>query len=314
MLYRVAGLVFALGLLGCGSDARSIECEGLPLEACLPVDGGLSDGTVPDGGASLGDSVVVSVAWLQDHSNDPELQLIDTRRSGYEAGRIPGAVHLTPGELVTTVGGVAGQAMAPTEAQPVLRAAGVRDDATLVIYGTGPEYDPARVVWLLRYYGHDDARYLDGGYAAWVDSGGAVDSDPPMIEASDYTILTVNDSLRVTGDWVLSELGDAPYDMAAIQLVDARSASEYSMGRIPTARNVDWNLNHENGFMRPRSEVEALYEGLDPAETTVTYCVTGLRGSFAWLSLTWLGYDDVRLYDGSWSEWGVGSFPVEGGQ
>jgi thiosulfate/3-mercaptopyruvate sulfurtransferase len=63
--------------------------------------------------------------------------------------------------------------------------------------------------------------------------------------------------------------------------------------------------------LRSQTELEALYEGMDPAETTVSYCVSGWRGSFDWLTLTALGYDDVRLYDGSWNEWGAGGFPVE---
>jgi thiosulfate/3-mercaptopyruvate sulfurtransferase len=115
----------------------------------------------------------------------------------------------------------------------------------------------------------------------------------------------------VEGDWVLSQLGDEPYDMPAIQLVDARSEDEYDAGRIPSARSVNWTRNLDGGLLRSQTELEALYEGMDPAETTVSYCVSGWRGSFDWLTLTALGYDDVRLYDGSWNEWGAGGFPVE---
>jgi thiosulfate/3-mercaptopyruvate sulfurtransferase len=76
---------------------------------------------------------------------------------------------------------------------------------------------------------------------------------------------------------------------------------------------VNWERNLDSGFLRSVSELEALYEGMDPAMTTVTYCVSGWRSSFAWLTLTALGYEDVRLYDGSWNEWGSegSGFPVE---
>ena len=114
-----------------------------------------------------------------------------------------------------------------------------------------------------------------------------------------------------TGDWVLEQLGDPPYDMPAIQSVDARSDGEYAAGRIPNARSVNWTRNLGGGFLLPEPDLGALYEGFDPARTTVTYCLSGWRGSFAWLTLTALGYEDVRLYDGSWNEWGNGSFPVE---
>ena len=281
------GVAFVALLMGCGSSSDS------------------------SGGEPLDTPIVVDADWLNAHLGDPELQLIDTRASGYEDSRIPGAIHLRPGDLSTTVGGIPAQVMPPFRAQSVLQAAGLRNGVIAVVYGGPPEYDPSRIVWTLRYYGHADARYLDGGYAAWAATGGAMDLGPPKVESTDYTIVAVDEDLRVTGDWVLSQLGDVPYDMPAIQLVDARSESEYDGGRIPSARSVDWTRNLDRGFLRPRSELEALYEGMDPRETTVSYCVSGWRGSFAWLTLTALGYDDMRLYDGSWNEWGDGEFPVE---
>ncbi len=217
MLARKLCVVFAATLLGCGSGPSSNECQGLSLNACAQLDGG-----VP-----LSSDLVVDSDWLEARLGDPDVQPIDTRGSGYEASRIQGAIHLRPSDLATTVDGVSAQVMLPMEAQSVLRAAGLRNEVTAVVYGGSPEYDPSRIVWTLRYYGHDDVRYLGGG------------------------------------------------------------------------------------FLRARSELEELYEDMDRAETTVTYCATGQRGSFAWLTLTALGFEDVRLYDGSWNEWGRGGFPVE---
>jgi thiosulfate/3-mercaptopyruvate sulfurtransferase len=306
MLSRHLAAVFVLLLAGCDTSATSKECEGLTQEQCAQPDGG-----TPDGGVSPGSSMVVDTDWLEAHLGDPDVQLIDTRGSGYEASRIPGAIHLRPGDLATTVDGVPAQVAPPMDAQPVLRMAGLRNDVIAVVYGGPPEYDPSRIVWTLRYYGHGDVRYLDGGYAAWVAAAGALDNDPPSTESTEYTIVGVDEDLRVTGDWVLSQLGEAPYDMPAIQLVDARSEGEYAAGRIPSARSVNWTRNLESGFLRSQTELEALYEGMNPAMTTVTYCVSGWRGSFDWLTLTALGYEDARLYDGSWNEWGAGGFPVE---
>ncbi len=293
-------------LSGCGSSPTSVACEGLPAEQC-----GQPDGGVPDGGGPLESELVVDTDWLEARLGDSDVQLIDTRQSGYEDSRIPGAIQLKPAQLATTLGGVSAQLTPPTQAQPVLRAAGLRNEVTAVVYGEAPEYDPSRIVWALRYYGHDDVRYLDGGFAAWVAAQGALDTDPPMTESTEYTIVGVNEDLRVTGDWVLMQIGDDPYDMPAIQLVDARSDGEYESGRIPTARSVNWTTNLDSGFLKSKTELEALYDGMDLTKTTVSYCVTGLRGSFAWLTLTALGFEDVRLYDGSWNEWGNGAFPVE---
>ncbi|MDH3652992.1 MAG: sulfurtransferase [Myxococcales bacterium] len=310
MRARRLGVVFVMALpmtlLGCGSSPASSACEGLPAEQCGQPDAGL-----PDGGAPLESELVVDTDWLEARLGDPDVQLIDTRQSGYDDSRIPGAIHLQPVELATTVEGITAQLMPPMQGEPVLRAAGLRNEVTAVVYGEAPEYDPSRIVWALRYYGHDDVRYLDGGFAAWVAAQGALDTDPPITESTEYTIVGVNEDLRVTGDWVLSQLGDEPYEMPSIQLVDARSEGEYDGGHIPTARTVNWTRNLESGFLKSEAELAALYEGMDPAETTVSYCVSGWRGSFAWLTLTALGFEDVRLYDGSWNEWGNGAFPVE---
>ncbi|MBT8450813.1 MAG: sulfurtransferase [Deltaproteobacteria bacterium] len=293
-------------LLGCGSSPASSACEGLPAEQCGEPDAG-----VPDGGAPVETELVVDTDWLEARLGDPDVQLIDTRSSGYDDSRIPGAIELRPQQLATTIDGVRAQLMPPMQGEPVLRAAGLRNEVTAVVYGEAPEYDPSRIVWALRYYGHQDVRYLDGGFAAWVAADGALDTDPPVTEPTEYTIVDVDEDLRVTGDWVLMQIGDDPYDMPAIQLVDARSEGEYDDGRIPSARSVNWTRNLDGGFLKSEAELETIYQGLDRTETTVSYCVTGWRGSFDWLTLTALGFEDVRLYDGSWTEWGSGEFPVE---
>ncbi len=222
MLVRRLGVVsvtaLLMTLLGCSSSPMSSVCEGLPAEQC-----GQPDAGVPDGGAPLESELVVDTDWLEARLGDPDIQLIDTRESGFEDSRIPGAIRLRPVQLATTVGGVSAQVMPPMQGQPVLRAAGLRNEVTAVVYGEAPEYDPSRIVWVLRYYGHDDVRYLDGGFAAWVAAQGALDTDPPITESTEYTIVGVHEDLRVTGDWVLSQLGDEPYEMPSIQLVDARS-------------------------------------------------------------------------------------------
>lgn len=286
--------------MGCGDDSTG----GVAGSGGSPVGCGLAADCPQE-------SIVVDVAWLSDRLGDPSLQLIDTRPSGYDDARIPGAIHLLPSELSATVQGVSSQAAPVTEARAVLRVAGLNNGTTAVVYGDSPEYNASRIVWLLRYYGHGDVRYLDGGWKAWLEADGELETAPASVPPSQYVIMGIDESLRVTGDWVLSQLGEPPYDSAMIQLVDARTQDEFDRGRIPSSRLVPWTFNLEDGRLLAEEEVSALYEGLDPSRTTVTYCQTGLRGSFAWLVLQWLGYSDVRLYDGSWLEWGDGEFPVE---
>jgi thiosulfate/3-mercaptopyruvate sulfurtransferase len=268
-------------------------------------------GASETGGEQLPGGLVVDVAWLQRYLDDPRVQVIDTRASFGD--HIPGAIALAPVAVATEIDGIAGQIMPPEDAESVLRAAGLENDTTAVVYGQSPEYDPARIVWALHYYEHGDVRYLDGGWPAWVDSGAAtVPGDPePPPRPSGYVVAGTDDSLRVTGAWVLDQLGDPPYDSVSASIVDARSANEYTAGRIPSATNIEWTQNLSAGLLRPNAELESLYADLDPSTTTVTYCLLGWRGSFDWLTLRWLGFDDVRLYDGSWEEWGGGAFPIE---
>ena len=290
-------IAFFASIVACGGSSSSSECEGLSVEQCRE----------PDAGVPVESGLIVDAAWLAEHLDDPGVQAIDARGAAFATSRIPGAISLTPGELSKTIDGVAGQLIPAEEAEPKLRAAGLENDVIAVVYGAAPEYNPARIVWALRYYGHEDVRYLDGGIAAWIEAGGETDSDSLAIEESEYEVGPVVEALVVTGEWVREQLGDEPYDMPAIQLVDARSEGEYDSGHIPTARSVNWTRNLGDGFLLPSGELQALYEDLDPSVTTVTYCASGQRGSFAWLTLTALGFEDVRLYDGSWNEWGTRS-------
>lgn len=259
-------------------------------------------------------SLVVDVAWLAEHLDDPSVQIVDGRAGAYPGGHIPGAIPLNPYSLAITVDGIDFQIVGREAGAGLLGAIGLRANSTVVVYGATPEFDPARVVWALRYLGHADTRYLDGGWEAWRNAAQPIAAgDPVTGPPGEYEIEATRDDIRVTGEWILDQLGDPPYDAAAIQLVDARSDGEFAAGRIPTAVHAQWSINLAAGLLRPRAELDALYAelGLDPTRTTVVYCLSGWRASVAWMVLTWLGFDDVRVYDGSWLEWGSGGFPIE---
>ncbi|MBM4244856.1 MAG: sulfurtransferase [Deltaproteobacteria bacterium] len=257
--------------------------------------------------------MVVSAGWLKGRLGRPDVQVIDTR-STFADGHILGALPLRPESLATTISGIGAQMMPPELAEPVLSGIGLRRDATVVVYGTAPEYDPARTAWALAYLGHPDVRYLDGGWEGWLAAGGTTAPGGPVAAApTAYVADPYRPEVRVTSDYVLAQLGPPPYASPAIQLADARSSAEYATARIPSAAFAPWQDNLAAGFLKPRADREAFYDGLgfDPTETTVTYCLVGWRASVAWLTLRWLGYGDVRVYDGSWLEWGAGGFPVE---
>lgn len=263
--------------------------------------------------ASCPAEMVVGAEWLKGRLGDPDVQVIDTRAT-FTGGHVPGALPLRPENLATTISGIDFQMMPPALAEPVLSGIGLRRDATVVVYGTAPEYDPARTAWALTYLGHPDVRYLDGGWNAWLAAGGTTAPGAPVAgAATTYVADPYRPEVRETSGYVLAQIGPPPYTTPAIQLADARSSGEYVASHIPSATFAPWQDNLASGFLKPRADLEAFYDGLgfDPTTTTVTYCLVGWRASVAWLTLRWLGYDDVRIYDGSWLEWGAGGFPVE---
>lgn len=303
-------------LIGCPQPPERChgdsDCDGVVVvsEILLAVNNALI-------GCPTGADLVVDVDWLQAHLDDENLQILDARTNGYRGGHVPRALPLSPYQLATTVGGVPFQSLSPEPAAELLADLGIRNDSTIVVYGVPPEIDSARVVWALRYYGLHDVRYLDGGWNEWLASSSPVASGSPEPGESTRFAATVEDRLRVSGEWILDRLGEAPYAESDVQLVDARSPAEFAAGHIPTAVNADWTDNLEVGFLKPEAELRGMYAALDldPNRTTVAYCTAGWRASVTWLALTWLGFEDVRVYDGSWLEWANDDrFPVATGE
>ncbi len=250
---------------------------------------------------------IVDGQWLEDRLDDPTIQVVDTRDEGaYNAARVPGALHVSVLDVRGTVDGISGQVAAPADVAAAFAAAGVAPDVTVVVVGEDTGTLPARLAWTFAYHGHD-VRVLDGGWDAWVLRSQPTEGGFPQASPSTYPTPSPVADLRVDGAWVLAHHTDVD-----VHLVDARSASEFAGSHIPGALSVDWNRNVIGGVLRPRDDVAAFYSTLPTDETIVVYCASGTRASVTWLVLSWLGFDDVRLYDGSWAEWSqLAGAPVE---
>lgn len=253
-----------------------------------------------DNNADFSDLDLVSASGL-DAARDA-VQIVDVRDlAAFERGHIPGALSLPGSELRGTVDGVAGQAIDTDQAHALFEAAGVQPDQPTVVYGASNDTTTARVFWSLAHYGATDALVLlDGGLEAWEDDALELSETPDEVVQSDWSTAQVDAPLRVDKQWVLDHLDDPD-----VTLYDVRTASEYSDGHIPGAINVNWtdNLASDGSFL-PSSQVLALHG--DPAvATVVVYCQSGARASVSWSLLAIAGLPDVRLYDGSWNEWGA---------
>jgi len=234
----------------------------------------------------------------------------------YETGHIPGAVkvdwHTELNDPVVR-DYVDGAGFAE-----LLGRKGISRDDTIVIYGDKNNWWAAYALWVFSLFGHEDVRLLDGGRDKWIAEGRPITTDAPARPATGYPVIDRDDStLRAFKDDVLGHLGNP--------LIDVRSPEEYDgsrtsapaypeegalrAGHIPTAQSVPWaRAVAEDGGFRPRAELDAIYRdevGLSDGDEIVAYCRIGERSSHTWFVLQHLlGFENVRNYDGSWTEWG----------
>jgi thiosulfate/3-mercaptopyruvate sulfurtransferase len=234
----------------------------------------------------------------------------------YDAGHIPEAVkvdwHNDLNHPVTR-DYVDGERFAQ-----VLGERGISRETTVVIYGDKSNWWAAYALWVFTLFGHPDVRLLDGGRARWVAEGREVTRDVRIPKGVSYPVVERHDApIRAFKDEVLAHIGQP--------LVDVRSPGEFSGellhmpdypqegamrgGHIPGARSVPWaRAAAEDGTFKNRADLEAIYlteQGLTPADDVVAYCRIGERSSHTWFVLTHLlGFENVRNYDGSWTEWG----------
>jgi thiosulfate/3-mercaptopyruvate sulfurtransferase len=267
---------------------------------------------------------LVSTAWLAEQ--------IDAGRVGgpdgivvlesdedvllYDTGHIPGALKLDWHQDLNDP--VQRDYVGAEQFAEVMSARGVGRDTTVVLYGDKNNWWAAYALWVMSLFGHEDVRLLDGGRSTWQAEGRELTRDVPEVTRASYPVVERDDApVRAFKDDVLAHLGGP--------LVDVRSPGEYSGellhmpdypqegamrgGHIPGAKSVPWaRAANEDGTFKSREELEAIYQqeqGLDPHEPTIAYCRIGERSSHTWFVLTHLlGFDAVRNYDGSWTEWG----------
>ncbi len=264
-------------------------------------------------------SRLVSTDWVAEHGNDPGVVVIESDEDVllYETGHIPGAVKIDwHTELNDPVSRdyVDGEGFAK-----LLSAKGISREDTVVFYGDKSNWWAAYALWVFSLFGHPDVRLMDGGRAKWEAEGREMTTARPEREPSDYPVIERDDStLRAFLPEVRDGLGTRP-------LIDVRSPEEYTGerthmpaypeegalrgGHIPGAQSVPWaKAANEDGTFKTAEELRAIYTegaGLGTSEDIIAYCRIGERSSHTWFVLQHLlGYDHVRNYDGSWTEWG----------
>ncbi len=264
--------------------------------------------------------VLVSTEWVAERLNDPAVRIVESDEDIllYDLGHIPGAVKLdwhtdlqdeVERDFVDRAG-----------FERLMAAAGIDNDTTVVFYGDRNNWYACYTYWLFRMYGHEDCRIMNGGRSLWEAEGRPLERGYPEYAATDYRAREADLSVRAFRDDVMAMVrsGDP-------RLVDVRSPQEYTGevihmvnypqegaqrgGHVRGARNIPWGTAaNADGTFKSASELRAIYEeekGITPDRPTIAYCRIGERSSHTWFVLKYLlGHENVRNYDGSWTEWG----------
>jgi len=274
---------------------------------------------------------LVSTAWLQEHLADPAVRIIEvcslTDDKTYRSGHVPGAQwvywkdacwHESDRQLVT-----------PAEMARLFGSMGIGPDSTVVLYGDPVQYG-TYALWAFTMAGHRDLRLLDGGRRKWVQEGRPLSQETPRLAPVDYPAPEGTAAMRVGRRDVREHIGDAkrllldvrsPEEYAGKRVIDYSAAFDHGaerFGRIPGARHLYFKelLNEDDSFKSPEAIRAALAAaGLAPEqfEETVCYCRLSHRATAAWVALAHVaGLKGVKVYDGSWTEWGsIVGYPIE---
>ena len=269
---------------------------------------------------------LVSAEWAQQHLADAGVRFVevDVDTSAYEQSHIPGAVAWNWTSQLSD--GVRRDIISRADLAALLSSSGIAQDTHVVLYGDNNNWFAAWAYWQLKLHGWQRVSIVNGGRKYWVDNGLPITIDVPSYPATSVTVGEPDPRLRAFRDDILTRLGDP-----GLSLVDVRSPAEFNgeviappgmtetaqrAGHIPGAASVPWAQTvREDGTFKAPAELRALYEakGVTPDKDVVAYCRIGERSSHTWFVLhELLGYDRVRNYDGSWTEWGsMVNVPIE---
>jgi thiosulfate/3-mercaptopyruvate sulfurtransferase len=264
--------------------------------------------------------LLIETSELAGILSNPKLRLLDARPpEEYRQGHLPGAVNLPAPATDSLEANREGFPLPPERAEELFRTAGIKAGSQVVVYDDQGNRFAARVFYVLEFFGHSRVQVLNGGFRKWQSEGRPVTTARTEAAAGNFTP-SPNPALIATSQWVKAHLNDP-----AVKLVDARSPAEFvgekvqgpRGGHIPGAVNVEWTRVIQSGEIKTfldSASLQRLFTGgqVTPTQEVVTYCQVGMRAADVYFALRLLGYEKVRIYDGSWQDWSaVPELPIE---
>ncbi len=263
--------------------------------------------------------MLVSTQWVADHLNDPDIRVVESDEDVllYEVGHIENAIKIDwqtdlQDQLIRDY-------VDREKFEQLLSEKGISNDSTVVFYGDKSNWWACYALWVFKLFGHEKCLIMNGGRQKWIEEERPLTKDVPDFPKTDYKVSGINESIRAFRDDVMAHIGSGN------PLIDVRSPKEYSGellhmeaypqegalrgGHIPGAASVPWaTAANEDGTFKSADELQAIYmqdKGLKEGDDIIAYCRIGERSSHTWFVLTYLlGFEGVRNYDGSWTEWG----------
>lgn len=263
--------------------------------------------------------VLASTQWVADHLNDPNIKIMESNEDIllYDVGHIPGAIKIDwqtelQNQLIRDY-------VDKDSFEKLMSEKGISNDTTVVFYGDRSNWWACYAFWTFKVLGHEKCLIMNGGRQKWLEEKREITKEVPKYAKTSYKVGNINESIRAFRDDVLKHLSSNK------PLIDVRSPKEYTGellhmeaypqegclrgGHVPGAKNVPWaRAANEDGTFKSVDELKSIYEnevGLKNGDDVIAYCRIGERSSHTWFVLTYLlGFDKVRNYDGSWTEWG----------
>ncbi len=278
--------------------------------------------------AEYAKDVLVEPEWLEQHLSDDSIRIVevDENPALYREAHIPGAIGFD--WRTDLQDQVKRDFLGPEEFGQLFGRRGISNDHRIILYGDRNNWFAAYTYWYLKYYGHDDVKLLNGPRERWISEGRPTTTELPSFPPATFSAQPGDASIRAKRDEVLSALDNAH------QLVDVRSPQEYSgelvampgyenegaqrAGHIPGAKSIPWaQAVKEDGTFKSADELRELYggKGVLSGDPIIAYCRIGERSAHTWFVLhELLGQQNVKNYDGSWTEWGnMVNVPIERG-
>lgn len=271
-------------------------------------------------------TVLVDTDWVQAHRNDANVKLVevDVDTNAYEEGHIPGAIAWNWTSQLND--NIRRDIPSKSQLEKLMGESGISNSDTVILYGDNNNWFAAFAFWILKIYGHEDVRLMDGGRKKWLAIGGELTTEEEHPQAAAYHAKDADASLRSNVSEVVQNIENGGFN-----LVDVRSPAEFTGeviappgmtetaqrgGHVPGAKNIPWaQAVNEDGTFKDANSLRDLYgaKGIDNSKPVIAYCRIGERSSHTWFVLHYLlGFGNCKNYDGSWTEYGsMVGVPIE---